>query len=63
MAEYPTKSGSKKSVNYPVGHKGIVTDSGIEGRPNESTKTIRGGSVKGKKGAGNVGASNVNHSA
>jgi len=58
MADYPNKKVASTKGNQ--GLVGPVTDSGIEGRGPES-KTIRSsGRVGGKKGAGNVGASNVN---
>jgi len=60
MADYPNAKMAEKKVPLSAGHTGVVVDSGIEGRGPE-TKTIRGeGRVGGKKGAGNVGASNVN---
>jgi len=58
MADYPTEKRSTGKANN--GLTGKVVDSSIEGRVPE-TDTIRAG-TKGKKGAGNVGSSNVNHS-
>ena len=60
MADYPSKKLPEKKVPIKAGHEGHLIDSGIEGRGPE-VKTIRAETRGDKKGAGNVGANNVNN--
>ena len=62
MADYPNqKSESQKNINYPVGHKGLVIDEGVEGREVEKD-SIRNNSQSQPRSAGHIKSTNVNHS-
>ncbi len=60
MADYPSKKLVEQHIPKTRGHVGVVIDSNIEGRGPEA-KTVRAEGRGNKKGAGHIGASNVNH--
>ena len=58
MAKHPK---TKEAVPSLAGHVGVVIDSSIEGRVSPSETIRTDGRRGGKKGAGDIGGSNVNH--
>lgn len=60
MVEHTLKSVPERRVDYPVGHKGIVVDEGVEGREPEKD-SVRSNTQSQPRSAGHIKSTNVNH--